>query len=61
MMIHDAYCPNCDFKLQVEEYVSNYVIIYFDAEKRIQKFIDNCPNCNIRLKVENGVLVHDKL
>ena len=56
IMQYNVYCPNCDHKMIVEEFVNNYVIK--DIKGRV---IDRCPNCDIRLVLINGQLKEDKI
>ena len=54
MITYPAYCPNCDYRLTIEEEVNNYTIVdNFHA-------VHNCPNCLIPLIVVNGELKEDK-
>lgn len=50
-MEYTEYCPNCDYKLTVEENVANYVIKNNKGDA-----VTHCPNCHKELEVVDGVM-----
>jgi len=56
MFQYAVYCPNCDYKLWVQEEVNNYVLM----DGNNGHVIHNCPNCMIPLIIIDGKLVEDK-
>jgi len=54
MLGYAVYCPNCDYRLWVEEEVNNYTIL--DG----RQVVHNCPKCFIPLIIVNGELKKDE-
>lgn len=52
-MQYNAYCPNCDYKLVIEENTNNYVILDNGHP------VHTCPNCLIPLIIIDGELRKD--
>lgn len=53
---HYDYCPNCDYKVQIEKWPLCSVILEIDSGNPI----DTCPNCFIPLIVSKGRLIKDE-
>ena len=53
-MTYTDYCPNCDYRLMVEEDRTHCRITDYGHT------VTACPNCLVPLRVEASVIVEDK-